>query len=78
MNAEPMWEDDDDDGGLDPAHAYPEPDRHVTGRCRACGEPCTSVTVDYGIGAYEYHGARGYDSRPAEVSPCCEDVVVED
>ena len=40
--------------------------------CSACGEPCGVVTVDFGIGAYEYWGAPGYDSRPAQVSNCCE------
>lgn len=31
-----------------------------------------AVEVDYGIGAYEYWGATGYDSRTALVSHCCE------
>ena len=40
--------------------------------CTACGDPCEVVTVDFGIGAYEYWGAPGFDSQPAEVSQCCE------
>ena len=40
--------------------------------CQGCGEPCEIVSVDYGIGAYEYWGASGYDSRIELVSNCCE------
>jgi len=47
-------------------------------KCENCGEPCEVITVDVGIGPYEYWGARGNDVRLAEVSDCCEDNVVED
>ena len=47
-------------------------------KCENCGEPCEVVTVDMGIGPYEYWGARGNDVRLAEVSDCCEDNVIED
>jgi len=40
--------------------------------CSACGRDCQEVTVDFGIGHYEYWGAPGYDTRPALVSNCCE------
>ena len=40
--------------------------------CRACNRECRVITVDFGIGAYEYWGAPGYDSRPEQVSDCCE------
>jgi hypothetical protein len=40
--------------------------------CKECGEPCTVIGVDFGIGAYEYWGATGYDSRVELVSNCCE------
>jgi hypothetical protein len=44
----------------------------MTGKCTECGEPCEVIVVDFGIGAYEYWGATGYDSRPEAVSNCCE------
>jgi len=40
--------------------------------CKACNRECQVITVDFGIGAYEYWGAPGYDSRPEQVSDCCE------
>lgn len=53
-----------------------EPNPHVTGICSGCGQEVTSVTVDFGIGPYEYWGARGVDTRYEEVSPCCESLVL--
>jgi hypothetical protein len=35
------------------------------------------MIVDEGIGHYEYWGAKGVDVRLVEVSPCCEDVVLD-
>lgn len=64
------WEDD--------YLSYDEGPSHVIGFCQACGEPCTSVTQDYGIGAYECWGARGNDVQLVEVSPCCETEVLSD
>jgi hypothetical protein len=40
--------------------------------CKACNRECNVVTVDFGIGAYEYWGAPGVDVQLAEVSDCCE------
>ena len=40
--------------------------------CTACGQPCTVVTIDNGIGPYEYWGATGFDSQLYDVSNCCE------
>jgi hypothetical protein len=40
--------------------------------CRECNRECRVVTVDFGIGSYEYWGATGYDSRLEQVSNCCE------
>lgn len=61
------YDDDRDDGR-----------NHVSGFCSACGEECTSVTIDEGIGAYEYWGAPGNDVQLVEVSPCCEAEVEEE
>jgi hypothetical protein len=41
-------------------------------KCSACGQRCRKVTVDFGIGAYEYWGAPGFDVQLADVSDCCE------
>lgn len=40
--------------------------------CEACGQPCQPIVVDFGIGAYEYWGARGNHRDEHEVSNCCE------
>jgi hypothetical protein len=31
------------------------------------------IEVDFGIGSYEYWGAKGVDIRIEEVSSCCEE-----
>ena len=46
------------------------------GVCKACGEECTPMTIDSGIGVYEYGSARERDVRLEEVSPCCEAEVI--
>lgn len=40
--------------------------------CKACEEECSVVELDFGIGAYEYWGAPGFDSQLHKVSNCCE------
>jgi hypothetical protein len=40
--------------------------------CNACGDPCQVVTIDNGIGFYEYWGASGFDRQLHDVSNCCE------
>ena len=40
--------------------------------CESCERECTLITVDFGIGAYEYWGAPGIDVQLAEVTDCCE------
>lgn len=41
-------------------------------RCAACLEECRAIEVDFGIGAWEYWGATGWDSQIHTVSNCCE------
>ena len=41
-------------------------------RCTYCLEVCEVVEVDYGIGHYEFWGAKGFDSRKEWGSACCE------
>lgn len=48
---------------------------HMQARCERCGRPCELVTVDRGIGSYEYGGARGCQIKLVEVSVCCESSV---
>lgn len=48
------------------------------GICKNCGEPCTAISVDEGIGVHEYWGMRGNDSRVCIVSPCCHDDVIQE
>lgn len=45
--------------------------------CTECSQPCHIVSVDFGIGAYEYWGAVGCDVQVCEVSDCCEAEVGE-
>jgi len=40
--------------------------------CGECLRVCKKQSLDYGIGAYEFWGAAGYDHRFAIVSVCCE------
>jgi hypothetical protein len=46
--------------------------------CSACGNSCTPIMVDFGIGYYEYWGATGVHRDIQEVSDCCESGVVTD
>lgn len=49
----------------------------MTITCPGCGEECSVVTADNGIGAGEYWGATFYDSRPFPASNCCEVEIPE-
>ena len=40
--------------------------------CTECGEPCTVVIVDTGIGYYEYGDEVSIHHEYFEVSDCCE------
>jgi hypothetical protein len=40
--------------------------------CCACKQECSVIEVDFGIGSYEYWGAKGVDIDLQEVSDCCE------
>ena len=47
--------------------------------CPECHQECGVRAEDAGIGAYEYWGATGFDSRPYYVSDCCDaDIPEED
>jgi hypothetical protein len=46
---------------------------HADYVCKCCEKPCEVISVDFGIGAYEYWGATGVDVNIQEVSLCCED-----
>jgi hypothetical protein len=45
--------------------------------CEACGCECDVVTIDVGIGVYEYWGAPGCDVHYVTVSNCCEADVID-
>ncbi len=47
------------------------------GICESCGEFCSPVPVDCGIGPYEYWGATGIHKDIQMLSPCCEAEVVD-
>jgi hypothetical protein len=46
--------------------------------CSACLEECEAVTIDEGIGHYEYWGATGVDIQLVEVSDCCEEELLDE
>lgn len=67
--------------------AYKFPHRELSGKCfakedgpfcGACGKPCKAITVDEGIGAYEYWGQKGVDTCIVTSSDCCEADVFSD
>ena len=43
--------------------------------CGSCGEPCEGGWIDFGLGPFEFWGAKGYDSHVEWVSTCCESGV---
>jgi hypothetical protein len=40
--------------------------------CDECQKECRVVTIDVGIGVFEYWGFRGVDTQLHRVSDCCE------
>ena len=48
-----------------------------SGICESCGEECTAICVDDGIGPYEFWGERGVQHDYRWASPCCEAEIVE-
>ena len=51
----------------------------ASGWCSHCRLPCAGVWIDTGIGAYEYWGSRGVDTRWDAASDCCgEDILDRD
>ena len=49
----------------------------MLGKCTECGEECNTIIIDYGIGSYEYWGAKGVDIQIEAVSDCCEAPTVD-
>lgn len=47
-------------------------------KCTECGQPCKVLTVDFGIGQYEYWGSVETDVQMRDVSHCCEAECCED
>lgn len=45
--------------------------------CSACGEECSTHTVDEGIGSFEFWGERGVHHDYHEVSKCCDSDVAD-
>jgi hypothetical protein len=56
-----LYHDDHYEDGTDLPH----------GICDECGQSCTGKMMDFGIGAYEFWGARGTHTDYQAVSPCC-------
>jgi len=51
---------------------------HHSSYCACCLKECNVVTVDEGIGQYEYWGALGVDIRLVDVSDCCEAELLDE
>jgi len=60
----------------DDDYDYDYDDDRTRGICSDCGEECTAVMQDQGIGSYEYWGFKGTHHDWREVSPCCGEEVV--
>lgn len=50
----------------------------MTYYCGACKEPCEGQFLDFGIGPYEFWGAKSCDIDIHWVSECCEADIYED
>lgn len=50
---------------------------NIVGNCEECGKECTGQWVDFGIGPYEYWGARCVDTNYQYVSNCCEAPILD-
>jgi len=46
--------------------------------CGECARQCNAVERDFGIGGYEFWGARGNDVRMVTVSDCCDGDIFAD
>ena len=46
--------------------------------CSECKETCVGTKVDFGIGYYEYWGAKCVDTKIQFVSQCCEAQMRDD
>ena len=46
--------------------------------CGECAQECDAVERDFGIGAYEFWGARGCHTNIQTVSDCCDGDVYSD
>jgi hypothetical protein len=65
--------------------AYKFPHRAGSGKCegpgetfcQACGNIDSGHFADFGIGAYEYWGAKGVDRNVQWVSTCCDATLLE-
>lgn len=53
-----------------------DPEDMPHGICDDCGEECTATVQDFGIGPYEFWGARGVHEDWHAASPCCGAPVV--
>ncbi len=73
------WDDRDYDAMCDAQDAAREdaPEAPV-GICTECGAEADGVTVDEGIGSYEYWGMRGTHHDYRTVSKCCEADLAEE
>jgi len=49
----------------------------MLGKCTECGEECNVILADFGIGSYEYWGAKSVDKQIEAVSDCCEAPAVD-
>ena len=46
--------------------------------CTHCKEDCVVRWEDDGIGAYDYHGAKGVDKKWIAYSECCDAAVTDE
>ena len=58
---------------------YHHEDAHYSGYCRECGKyVAATVTIDVGIGPYEFWGDRGVHHDYREACPYCDNDAVDE
>lgn len=68
---------DDDYDRYDPSDDYDQYDPSGDVWCSCCHKPTIGVTVDYGIGEYEYWGRVEVHHDYEVVSACCEEELLD-
>lgn len=70
-------EDYDHDYERHGGYSLGDDDETIEGWCECCGQACHGITVDNGIGSYEYWGSKGTHHQYDIESSCCNATVLD-